>query len=67
MFARIARGKFTLKFKSLPNGKIFQFTPQPGTRYAAIKADGGAYLLHSGEREGYYYEIYSHDRNTSNR
>lgn len=39
-----------MKFKSLPNGKIFQFTPQPGTRYAAIKADGGAYLLHNGEK-----------------
>ena len=39
-----------MKFKSLPNGKIFQFTPQPGTRYAAIKADSGAYLLHSGEK-----------------
>lgn len=39
-----------MKFKTLPNGKIFQFTPQPGTRYTAIKADGGAYLLHNGEK-----------------
>lgn len=39
-----------MKFKSLPSGKIFQFTPHPGTRYTAMKADGGAYLLHSGEK-----------------
>ena len=39
-----------MKFKDLPHGKIFEFTPQPGTRYAAIKADNGAYLLHNGEQ-----------------
>lgn len=39
-----------MKYKDLPHGKLFEFTPQPGTRYAAIKADNGAYLLHNGEQ-----------------
>lgn len=39
-----------MRYKDLPRGKIFQFTPQPGTRYAAMKADNGAYLLHNGEQ-----------------
>ena len=39
-----------MRYKDLPNGRIFQFSPRPGTRYAAIKADNGAYLLQNGER-----------------
>lgn len=39
-----------MKYKDLPHGKVFQFVPQPGTRQTAIKADGGAYLLDTGER-----------------
>lgn len=39
-----------MKYKDLPSGKIFQFNSEPGTRHTAIKADGGAYLLHNGER-----------------
>ena len=38
-----------MKFKDLPDGKIFQFIPQPGTRETAIKAGKIAYLLRSGE------------------
>lgn len=39
-----------MKFKDLPDGRIFQFIPQPGTRETAIKAGKIAYLLRTGEQ-----------------
>ena len=39
-----------MRYKDVPRGHIFQFTPQPGTRYTAIKSAHGAYLLQTWEQ-----------------
>ena len=39
-----------MKYKDLPDGKAFQFTPTPGMRETAIKAGAVAYSLRTGER-----------------
>jgi len=39
-----------MKYKDLPDGKAFQFSPDPGERESAIKAGAFAYSLRTGER-----------------
>lgn len=38
-----------MKYKDLPDGKAFQFSPKPGERETAIKAGAVAYSLRTGE------------------
>lgn len=39
-----------MKFKDLPDGKLFQYTPTPGTHETALKVGKQAIVLHTGER-----------------
>lgn len=39
-----------MKFKDLPDGKLFQFSPEPGAHETALKVGNAAYLLRTGER-----------------
>ena len=38
-----------MKYKDLPSGAIFQFSPKPGDRETAIKAEKTAYSLKTGQ------------------
>lgn len=38
-----------MRYKDLPSGAIFQFSPKPGDRETAIKADKTAYSLKTGQ------------------
>lgn len=39
-----------MKFKDLPDGKLFRYTPTPGTHETALKVGKQAILLRTGER-----------------
>ncbi len=39
-----------MKFKDLPDGKLFQFSPEPGTHETALKVGHAAYLLRTGAK-----------------